>query len=167
MQFAQRKGSGKGKDDDSEALAAGELSSGKKRRGKRNIECWNCGKKGHFSNKCPDPKVDKNSKGKSSENTANAVASDEEGAWAAEEVMERDWFSLDEVEDEVEIEGESCEEVVEIGDTSGLALVVTILSIFAISFIFVIICLVIFSFLSLLFLLSFISRNLDYFRYLL
>ena len=58
-----------------------------------------------------------------SENTANAVVSNEEGAWAAEEVMERDQFSLDEVEDEVEIEGESCEEVVQIGDTSGLALV--------------------------------------------
>ena len=40
-------------------------------------------------------------------------------------------------------------------------------SIFAISFIFVIICLVIFSFLSLLFLLSFMFRNLDYSCYLL
>ena len=81
-------------------LAAGASLSGKKQRGKKNIECWNCGKKGHFNNNCPDTKADKNLKGKLSENTANAVASDEEGAWEVEEVVESDWFSLDDVEDE-------------------------------------------------------------------
>ena len=115
VQFAQYKGSGKGKDDDSEVLAEGESLSGKKQREEKNIKCWNCGKKGHFNNKCPDPKVDKNLKGKLSENTTNSVASDEEGALAAEEVVESDWFSLDDVE--VEIEAESCKEVVELGDT--------------------------------------------------
>src|SRR5271168_741488 len=123
-QYAQWKGSGKGKEED-EALVVGESSRGNKRWGKKDVECWNCGKKGHFRNKCPNPKVDKKSKGKSSASTANAVASDEEGAWAAQEVAESDWFSLDEDEDELEVglEGESCEEVTELGDTSGIALV--------------------------------------------
>ena len=42
-QFAQCKSSGKGKDDD-EALAVGETLKGKKQKGKKNVECWNCGK---------------------------------------------------------------------------------------------------------------------------
>ena len=119
-QFAQHKSSRNGKDDD-EALAAGETLKGKKRKGKKDVECWNCGKKGHFSNKCPDPQVNKKNKGKSPENTANAAASDEEGAWAAEEVDEGDWFSVD--DDEDESEGELCEVVIELGNTSGIALI--------------------------------------------
>jgi hypothetical protein len=121
VQYASRKGSGKGKEEESEALAAGETSKGKKgfKRSRKDVECWNCGNKGHFSNKCPEPKKEK--KGKSSENSANAVATEEEGAWAAEEVEEHDWFCMD--DDEVEIEGEMREEVEELGDTSGIVLV--------------------------------------------
>lgn len=104
----------------------GELSKGKKRKGgnlgKKDVECWGCGKKGHFCNKCPDHATKDNKKGKSlSQNAVNAVASDEEGAWAAEEVAEDDWFCVDDEEDL--IEGESCEEVVELGDTSEIVLV--------------------------------------------
>ena len=50
-QYAQRKGSGKGKEDDSEALAVAETSKGKKGKSKKNVECWGCGKTGHFKNK--------------------------------------------------------------------------------------------------------------------
>jgi hypothetical protein len=126
-QYASRKGSGKGKEEESEALAAGESWKGKGRKGKgkKDVDCWNCGEKGHFSNKCPKPKVDK--KSKASTSTANAAAnvSDEEGAWAAvEEVEAADWFCVDEEEAGVEIEGECCEVVRDLGDTSGIALVV-------------------------------------------
>ena len=105
-QFAQRKGSGKGKEED-EALAVGESSKGKKGKGKgkKDVECWGCGKKGHFRNRCPEPKEDKKPK----QGAANAaVSDDEEGAWAAEEVAEADWFCVDdeEVADEVGSEGE-------------------------------------------------------------
>ena len=125
-QYAQRKGSGKGKEED-EALAVGESSKGKgkgKGKGKKDVECWGCGKKGHFRNKCPDAKEDKKPK----QGAANtAVSDDEEGAWAAEEVAEVDWFCMDddEVVDEVGSEGELREEVglTELGDTSGIALV--------------------------------------------
>ena len=118
-QYAQRKGSGKGKEEESEALAAGESSKGKKGKGKKKeVECWNCGEKGHYRNKCPKPQKEK---GKPTQDTANAVASDEEGAWAAEEAEEDDWFSVD--DEEVVSEGEVCEEVIELGDTSGIALV--------------------------------------------
>ena len=120
-QYVLRKGSGKGKEGDNEALAVGESSKGKKGKGKKNVECWNCGEIGHFSNKCQKPKVDKKSKPTAS--TANAAVSDEEGEWAAEEVAEDDWFCLDDEDVEVEIEGECCE-VKDFGDTSGVALVV-------------------------------------------
>src|SRR5271168_4942774 len=128
-QYASRRGSGKGKEEESEALAVGESSKGKgkgrKGKGKKDVDCWNCGETGHYSNKCPKPKVDK--KSKPSTSTANAAAnvSDEEGAWAAvEEVEAADWFCMDEAEAGVEIEGECCEVVRELGDTSGIALVV-------------------------------------------
>ena len=67
----------------------------------------------------------KKEKGKSTQDTTNTVASNEEGAWAAEEAEEAeevDWFSVD--DEEVVSEGEACEEVIELGDTSGIVLVV-------------------------------------------
>ena len=125
VQYVSCKGSGKGREEDSEALAVGESLKGKKgkREGKKDVECWGCGKKGHFHNKCPD-KEDKKPK----QGVTNAAASDEEeGAWAVEEVVEVDWFCMDddEVVDEVGSEGELQAEVelTELGDTSGIALV--------------------------------------------
>ena len=53
--------SGKNKDDGDEAMAA---SSGKgkgKAKYPRGV-CWNCGKKGHYKDKCPEPAADKSSK---------------------------------------------------------------------------------------------------------
>ena len=52
--------SGKNKDDGDEAMAAS--SSSGKRKGKPKYPCgvcWNCGKKGHYKDKCLDPVADK------------------------------------------------------------------------------------------------------------
>ena len=101
-------------------MAVAETSKGKKGKNKKNVECWGCGKTGHFKNKCPNPKKDE----KTMKVAANTVVSDkEEGAWAAVEVAEADWFCVD--DDVVEVEGESEElvEMAELGDTSGVALV--------------------------------------------
>ena len=133
-QYVSRKGSGKGREEDNEALAVGESLKGKgkgqkgkgkgrKGKGKKDVECWNCGEMGHFSNKCTKPKVDKKSKASTSTANAAAPTSDEEGAWVMEEVVDVVWFCVDDDEEGVEIEGERCVEVMEFGDTSGIALV--------------------------------------------
>ena len=100
---------GKAKEDEkSEALAV----STEKPRGKRDlskIECWNCGKMGHFSLKCEEPKKSKEQKSpvksdSQKEGTSAAAvdsSSDDERAWAAEEIEDSrvvDWF--EEVVDE-------------------------------------------------------------------
>ena len=109
VQYVQHKGSGKGKEDDSEALAVAETLKEKKGKSKKNVECWGCGKTGHFKNKCPNPKNDE----KTTKAAANTVVSDkEEGAWAVIEVAKANWFCVDDEVDEVEVEGES-EELVE------------------------------------------------------
>src|SRR5271168_3935941 len=91
---------GKSKDDEKgEALAV----STEKPKGKRDLSkicCWNCGKYGHFSSKCTEEKKAKDNKSTSNtdskkEGTSAAAvehshshshSSDDEGAWAAEEV---------------------------------------------------------------------------------
>ncbi len=94
-----RQGSGKAKDDDNEVLAGeASKSSGKGKSKNPNIECWNCGKKGHISHFCRKPKKSTNSKdekkgssdGKTSTGSGSANAAEEEGVWAAEE--EWDWL---------------------------------------------------------------------------
>ena len=106
-QRVRRQGSGRAKDDDNEALAAeASKSNGKGKSKNPNIECWNCGKKGHISRFCRKPKKSTDSKdekkgssdGKASKGSTSANAAEEEGAWAAEE--ETDWFS-DEDDEEV------------------------------------------------------------------
>lgn len=86
------KGLGKGKEEDSEVLAVGKLSKrkneGRKGKDKKDAECWNCGKMGHFSRKCTTLKVKKKATGKHMQSASNAVASNEKDAWAAEEVAE-------------------------------------------------------------------------------
>ena len=99
---------GKNKEEENrEALVVSE----DKPRGRKNSEgkilCWNCGKEGHLKLKCPELwkfKFNNNSK-KASESSKPEtmvatvsiveVISDDEGAWAAEEVivdLGKDWF---------------------------------------------------------------------------
>jgi hypothetical protein len=90
-----RKGFGKAKDESDEALAAGESRG--KNRNLKDVECWNCGEKGHLKYKCQNPPKNPkdNSKSTKKDATANAAEaeakSEDEGAWAAvEEAV--DWF---------------------------------------------------------------------------
>ena len=82
------------------------MVSTEKPKGKRDlskIECWNCGKMGHFSSKCKEPKKSKDQKSTSKsdskkEGTSAAAvnsSSDDEGAWVAEEIEDggADWFA--------------------------------------------------------------------------
>src|SRR6202522_4191402 len=100
----RKQSTGKGKEDEKdEALAV----STEKPRGKRDmskISCWNCGELGHFSSKCDKPRKSKDSESsvkpdpKKEETSAAAVDSslDDEGAWAADEIVGQnavvDWF---------------------------------------------------------------------------
>ena len=109
---------GKAKEDEkSEALAV----STEKPRGKRDlskIECWNCEKMGHFSSKCKEPKKSKaqkspvksNSKKEGTLAAAVDSSSDNEGAWAADEIEDdgADWF--EEVVDTLKSDGGDEEE---------------------------------------------------------
>ena len=86
---------GKSKEDDkNEVLVVStEKLSGKRDMSK--INCWNCGESGHFSSKCKQPKKSKDRKSSgttnSKEGTSAAIntvdtSSDDEGAWAVEEI---------------------------------------------------------------------------------
>src|SRR6266540_1673089 len=106
-QQLHRQGSGKAKDNDNEVLAGeASKSSGKGKSKNPNIECWNCGKKGHISRFCRKPKKSTDSKdkkkgssnGKTSTGSGSANAAEEEGVWAAEEELV--WF-LDVADEEV------------------------------------------------------------------
>ena len=77
--------SGKAKDDGDEAMAAS--SSSGKGKGKKKYPrgvCWNCGKAGHYKDKCPEPATDKPAKEPKKEvvpkktESANTVESDSE-----------------------------------------------------------------------------------------
>jgi len=136
-QYLRRRGTGKGRDEVDEALAAGQTSKSSKGKGKRtDLTCWNCDEKGHISRHCKKPKKPKKGDsdkkqgdGKaSSSGTANAVEagldSEDEGAWVAEEVEgeELDWFELA----IAEMEGKGEEDVVkEFRDSSDQAFVAT------------------------------------------
>ena len=87
-------GSGKAKDNDNETLAGEALKSNSKGKPKNpNIECWNCGKKGHIScfchklKKSTDNKDEKkgSSDGKTSTGSSHANTAEEEWVWAVEE----------------------------------------------------------------------------------
>ena len=155
----RKQGTGKSKEDEkSEALAV----SADKPRGKKDsngkVLCWNCGEEGHLKHKCPKPKKSKDDsaskpaeKPEAKKEGTSAVAnvaeptSDEDGAWAAEELLIEsggDWFdevckaeakhaSMLCVDVSVADDGgESQEEtgggmrVEDLGDTSGEAFVV-------------------------------------------
>ena len=131
------KSAGKAKEEENEALVAGQSAKGNKKgkgKGKHaDLTCYNCDEKGHISRFCKKPKKPRkdddsgkkgsNDKAASSSGSANVVekVAEEEGAWAAEE-EDADWF-----EEEVEamgVEGEEGAMVEELGDTSGEAFVV-------------------------------------------
>jgi hypothetical protein len=141
-QFQRRRVSGKGKEDNNEALSAEGSSKLKKGKGHghghkhADVMCWNCEEKGHISRNCKKPKKSKmkddsgkqggNGKaggsGSGNANVAEKVTGDEEeGAWAAEE-EELDWF--DEVVEAMECEGRKDAMIEDFGDTSGEAFVV-------------------------------------------
>ncbi|PPQ83632.1 hypothetical protein CVT26_000950 [Gymnopilus dilepis] len=100
LQRARRKESARSKEDKDEAMAVGSSSSKQKdgkggRRSLANVECWNCGEKGHVKRKCPKPP--KSEKGKKADEkkenlpkksgNANAAEhkddSDSDGVWQA------------------------------------------------------------------------------------
>ncbi|KAF4613674.1 hypothetical protein D9613_007680 [Agrocybe pediades] len=101
LQRARR--SGKSKDDSDEAMAVtpgGSNQKGGKGGGKKShIECWNCGEKGHYKDKCPKPvkaksgdkkKEEKRDSLSKKDGSANAAAesdvdSESEGVFAAME----------------------------------------------------------------------------------
>lgn len=61
---------------------------GRKGKGKREVECWGCGEKGHFRRDCPKPEPsDEKDKGDSKAEAANTAESDSEceKAWCMEE----------------------------------------------------------------------------------
>jgi hypothetical protein len=138
---ARRQGSGKGKSEEKDEALVAE-SSKFKTKGKKKVECWNCGETGHFKNKCTQPKKVKpqteskeKDKGKGAANVAEAN-SEEDGAWAAEAVEivdaernggrggDQDWFV--EIADAImeQEPGEVSDVPEDFGDTSGLAFTV-------------------------------------------
>ena len=117
--------SGKTKEDDKdEALAVGSSMKGKGRKFPHGV-CWNCGKKGHYKDKCPKPaKVTKNLKKESElkkSDSMNAVGLDSKSeaaflmSYDSDSVeldvekldFERDWFSEVEEDEWESIDSES------------------------------------------------------------
>jgi len=77
----------KGKEEHDEALSITDGSKPRKGKGRANVMCWNCNKKGHYSNECEEPK-----EGSTSTAAAAESDSDSDFAWAVEEIEEEDWF---------------------------------------------------------------------------
>ena len=72
----------KGKEEHDEALGVMDGSRPRKGKGRAHITCWNCKKKGHYSNECKEPKEDEKSRGIGT--AAGAESDSEEEAWVAE-----------------------------------------------------------------------------------
>ena len=133
-QKSRQKGFGKAKEEENEALVAGQSTKVRKGKGKgkhADLTCYNCDEKGHISRFCKKPKKprkDDNSgkqeKPGNSSGSASAVekVAEEEGAWAVEEV-EGDWF--DQVVKEIGNKGKKDTMIEDLGNTSGEAFVVT------------------------------------------
>jgi hypothetical protein len=94
----------RGKEEHDEALGVTDGSRPRQGRGRANITCWNCNKKGHYSNECEEPK-----KGDKSGGTGTAAGaesdSDSDFAWVVEEIEGEDWF-----EEAVAMTDEKCHE---------------------------------------------------------
>jgi hypothetical protein len=136
-QFQRRRASGKGKENGNEALSANQSLKKEKGHGHKHadVTCWNCDEKGHISQNCKKLKKSKSkddsgkqgSDGKASGSGSRSAKAAEkvvekEGAWAVKE-EEMDWF--DEVVEAMECEGRRDAMIVDFGDTSGEAFVVT------------------------------------------
>jgi hypothetical protein len=99
-QVARRRGSGKGADEDKpgEALSS-EGSKPRKGKGRANVTCWTCNKKGHYQNECKEPKPEDVPKGEGQTTPVSQgpiaataeLASEDCGAWSVLPV-EEDWF---------------------------------------------------------------------------
>jgi len=83
----------KGKEEHDEALGITDGSRPRKGNCKRRarITCWNCKKKGHYSNECEEPKEDDKSRGTGTAAGAESD-SDSDFAWVVEENEGEDWF---------------------------------------------------------------------------
>ena len=90
-QHAQRarcSGPGKSKDEDKDKALSVVPGKTKGKERKTHGVCWNYGDKGHYKNKCPQPKKDDSSKKRSTTAAVNAVIesdSDGEGAFFMED----------------------------------------------------------------------------------
>jgi hypothetical protein len=102
-QLARRRVSEKGKEDErDEALSVGAEIESKPRKGKgrANVTCWNCDKRGHYSSECREPKKSNEKddaktmsvgmRGTSA--TAIELDLECEGAWSVLPVEPMDWF---------------------------------------------------------------------------
>ena len=138
-----KQGTGKGKEEEGEALGVSENKMRGKKNKDRKILFWGCGEEGHLRPYCPNPKkTNKDSKKTQESSKPNAkvatasvveISFDDEGAWAAETVdVKKDWFEevaeeelLNEKDNNFEeLEFKLIENVVEeLGDVLGEALV--------------------------------------------
>ena len=133
--------SGKTKEDDKdEAMAVGSGKGKGKAKYPRGV-CWNCGKKGHYKNKCPEPAAEKSAKDPKKEvipkktESANTAESDSESEAAflvsydsdsveSDIFGDRDWFDevamLDSGESDWFSEGEVDESIPSVLDIHSL-----------------------------------------------
>jgi len=124
-----KQSSGKGKEDEKDEALAVSTNQSSKGRDTSKVKCWNCGDMGHFRSKCPKPKkskansttpVTENSKAKADapSGTVNIVeeVSDEEGAWAAEELDDGSDGGFDWFDEAVEAEYIGMPELEEVSD---------------------------------------------------
>jgi len=107
---APRKGKEEGEEPRDEALSSVSLKP-RKGKGRENITCWNCDRKGHYSNECKDPLKKENLNDKGQKATPASLAlktniaasaelsSEDGGTWSAELVdNEVDWLEAATVE---------------------------------------------------------------------
>ena len=86
-QQVHRRSSKKGTENEGDEALSAELK-GRKGKGNMEVECWNCGEKGHFQRDCPKPKPsDEKDEGDSKAEATNTAESDSEceEAWCMEE----------------------------------------------------------------------------------
>jgi len=111
---APRKGKEEGEEPRDEALSS-VSSKPRKGKGRENITCWNCDRKGHYSNECKDPpkKEKSNDKGqktapmspapKTNIAASTESSSEDGGAWSAEPVDDEvDWLKAATIESKME-----------------------------------------------------------------
>ncbi|KDR65014.1 hypothetical protein GALMADRAFT_260373, partial [Galerina marginata CBS 339.88] len=109
-QHLRRGGKAKADDKDKdEAMAVSSSSKGKGGKGDRKskVTCWNCGKKGHFKNQCPDPPKASTSSSKDAKDEKGKDKKDSDKANVVEEEEYSDSDGVFAVFCETESEAES------------------------------------------------------------